>query len=82
MSSKPAPEQIARIRNPQPFGDVTLVPSEVTGLPQAELAKAMAEVLLETAPATGAEALQKLRAAFPAAPLTTRVAALAALVRR
>jgi hypothetical protein len=42
----------------------------------------MAERLMEFAPASDAEALKLLRASFPAAPLSLRVAALAFLMRR
>jgi hypothetical protein len=54
----------------------------MTGVPQAELARSMADYLLETSPDSGAEALSLLRRMFPDSPLTVRVAALAALMRR
>jgi len=71
-----------RVTDPLPFGDVVLAPRELTGMSQAELARSMAEHLLATTPGTDAQALATLREAFPHAPLTTRVAALAALMRR
>ncbi len=43
---------------------------------------AMAERLMEFAPASDTEALKLLRASFPEAPLSLRVAALAFLMRR
>ncbi|MGI8527022.1 MAG: hypothetical protein ACR2K5_12750 [Pseudolabrys sp.] len=43
---------------------------------------AMAERLMEFAPATDTEALKLLRASFPQAPLSLRVAALAYLTRK
>ena len=43
---------------------------------------AMAERVMEFSPATDAEALKILRANFPDAPLSLRVAALAYLTRR
>ncbi len=42
----------------------------------------MAEHLRGARPASGAEALTVLRRAFPDSPLTARVTALAALIRR
>ena len=42
----------------------------------------MAERLMEFKPASDAEALKLLRASFPEAPLSLRVAALAFLTRR
>jgi len=65
-----------------PFGDVVLAPRELTGLSPAELARQMTEHLVVTAPVTDAEALSVLRNTFPHAPLTARVAALAARLRR
>jgi hypothetical protein len=75
------------VQDTVPWGDVPLAPRELTGMSQAELARAMAEELLDStpgasAPATAAQALAALRRAFPHAPLTARVAALAALMRR
>ncbi|MBV9347469.1 MAG: hypothetical protein JOZ70_15745 [Pseudolabrys sp.] len=43
---------------------------------------AMAERVMEFSPASDAEALKILRASFPDAPLTLRVAALAFLTRK
>jgi hypothetical protein len=71
-----------RISDPQPFGDVTLAPSIATGVSEGQLARAMVEALHQAPPQTGAEALKVLRALFPASPLTVRVAALTASMRR
>jgi hypothetical protein len=71
-----------RVLDPVPFGDMVLAPPEATGRSQAELARSMAEHLLAKGPESNAEALSVLRRAFPHAPLTARVAALAALMRR
>ena len=71
-----------RIHEPDPFGDVTLVPQAITGLPEAQLARSMAEALVHAAPGSGSEALGLLRRLFPNSPLTVRVAALGALMRR
>lgn len=71
-----------RISEPEAFGEVTLAPEAVTGLSEAQLARSMADALVEAAPANGAEALHLLRRFFPNSPLTIRVAALGALMRR
>ena len=47
-----------------------------------ESAYRMVEQIIRTGPNSHAEALKKLRAAFPDSPLTVRVAALAILMRR
>lgn len=73
---------IRTISEPEPFGEVTLAPPAVTGRSEAELARSMAEALVDAGPATGAEALKILRQGFPDSPLTTRVAALDAIMRR
>ena len=65
-----------------PLGDVPLAPYALTGMSEAQLARAMAEHLLASAPDSDADALKALRKAFPHSPLTVRVAALAALMRR
>ena len=71
-----------RISDPDPFGEVTLAPAAVTGRSESELAHSMVKALLGAAPATGAEALNILRRLFPNSPLTIRVAALDAMMRR
>lgn len=70
-----------RIAEPDPFGDVTLVPAMASGRSEAETARAMADALLAD-PAAGAQALGHLRLIFPHSPLTVRLAGLAALMRR
>ena len=65
-----------------PFGAVTLAPSTLTGWPEALLARDMAGALLEAQPQSGAEALRHLRLVFPQSPLTVRIAALGAMMRR
>lgn len=74
--------QTIRISEPDPFGDVTLAPEAATGLSEAQLARSMAEALIEAAPASSSETLKLLRKLFPNSPLTARVAALGALMRR
>ena len=49
---------------------------------ETDLATAMTSYLRAARPGSGAEALRALRRAFPDSPLTVRVAALAALMRR
>jgi len=49
---------------------------------EGDIAASMAAHLRAARPGTGAEALRSLRRAFPDAPLTLRVAALSALMRR
>jgi hypothetical protein len=71
-----------RVSDPLPLGDVPLAPAALTGVPEAQLARSMVDQLRSTDPATSAEALRFLRRAFPHSPLTVRVAALAALMRR
>jgi hypothetical protein len=77
-----AAAQPLRIHEPVPLGDMTLAPRELTGMSQAELARSMADYLVAAAPGSDAEALGYLRRAFPDFPLTVRVAALAAVMRR
>ena len=67
---------------PEPIGDMTLAPFAMTKRTEADLAQAMAAHLQGTRPESGSEALSALRRAFPDAPLTVRVTALAALMRR
>jgi hypothetical protein len=67
---------------PLPMGDMPLAPFALTKRTEAELARAMAEHLLAAHPESEAGALRALRQSFPGSPLTVRVAALAALMRR
>jgi len=72
-----------RVQPPVPFGDVTMVPAALSGRPEAEMARAMAAALadIEEAPTVG-EVYQRLRQAFPMAPLAARVAALGTIMDR
>jgi hypothetical protein len=65
-----------------PFGDMPLAPFAMTKRTEADLASAMVEHLHGTRLASGSEALNALRRAFPDSPLTVRVMALGALMRR
>lgn len=77
-----ASRKTVRIAEPDPFGEVTLAPAAMTGRTETQLARAMADALLEKRPASASHALKQLRDLFPDAPLTVRVAALNALMRR
>lgn len=65
-----------------PIGDMPLAPFAMTKRTEADLASAMAAHLRSSAPASGSEALSALRRAFPNSPLTMRVMALSAIMRR
>ncbi len=71
-----------RVQSPVPFGDVTMVPAPISGRPEADMARAMAETLADVEAPTAAEIFNRLRHAFPLAPLSTRVAALGAVMDR
>ncbi len=70
-----------RISDPNPLGDVTLVPEPISGCSEADLARAMANALVNAEPESQSEALRLLRLMFPTAPLSVRVAALGTLLR-
>jgi hypothetical protein len=71
-----------RVQPPIPFGDVAIVPAPLSGRPEADLARAMAAALADVEAPTASEVYNRLRQAFPLAPLTARVAALATLMDR
>lgn len=71
-----------RVQPPVPFGDVTIMPSTLSGRPEIDMARAMAEALSDVEAPTAAEVYNRLRQAFPLAPLNARVGALAALMDR
>jgi hypothetical protein len=71
-----------RILPPIPFGDVTMVPALLSGRPEADMARAMAAALADVEAPTAADVYNRLRQAFPLAPLSARVGALAALMDR
>jgi hypothetical protein len=66
---------------PDPLGDVTLVPQQLSGHSEADLARAMADAVGRAEPQSQSEALRLLRTMFPTSPLTVRVAALGTLMR-
>ncbi len=77
-----ASRKAIRIAEPEPFGEVTLAPSFMTGQSETQLARAMTDALVKQQPLSASQALRQLRALFPETPLTARVAALNALMRR
>jgi hypothetical protein len=71
-----------RVQPPVPFGDVTMVPAPLCGRPETEMARAMAAALSDIEAPTAADVYNRVRQAFPLAPLTARVAALGVLMDR
>ena len=69
-----------RVHPPNPFGDVTIMPSPLSGRPEADMARAMAAALADVEAPTAAEVYNRLRQAFPLAPISARVGALANLM--
>ena len=69
-----------RIKQPLPLGDVTMVPAPLSGRSEAEQARAMATALADDESATAADVYRRVRQAFPFAPLSARVGALAMLM--
>lgn len=69
-----------RIQSPMPFGEVTMVPAPISGRPEAEMARAMAAALADIEAPSAADVYNRLRQAFPLAPLSARVVALIALM--
>jgi hypothetical protein len=63
-----------------PFGEVTMVPAPISGRPEAEMARAMAAALTDIEAPSAADVYNRLRQAFPFAPLSARVGALTALM--
>jgi hypothetical protein len=71
-----------RVQPPVPFGEVTLVPAPLCARPEADMGRAMAAALADIEAPTAADVYNRLRQAFPMAPLTARVAALGAIMDR
>jgi hypothetical protein len=71
-----------RVQPPVPFGEFTMVPAPLSGQPEADMARAMAAALSDIEAPTAADVYNRLRQAFPLAPLTARVAALGVLMDR
>jgi hypothetical protein len=71
-----------RVQPPIPFGEFTMVPALLSSRPEAEMARAMAAALSDIEAPTAADVYNRLRQAFPLAPLTARVAALGVIMDR
>jgi len=71
-----------RVQSPMPFGEVTMVPAPISGRSEVEMARAMAAVLSDVDAPSAADVYGRLRQAFPLAPLSARVGALAALMEK
>ena len=71
-----------RVQPPIPFGDVTMVPTPLSGRPEAEAARAMAAALADVEAPTAADVFNRIRQTYPLAPLTARVAALGVIMER
>jgi hypothetical protein len=71
-----------RVQPPVPFGEVTWVPSPISGRPEADMARAMAAALADIEAPSASDVYNQLRQAFPSAPLSARVGALTALMDR
>jgi len=71
-----------RVQSPVPFGDVTMVPADLSGRPEADMARAMAAALADVEASTAADVYNRLRQSFPLAPLSARVAALGVVMER
>ena len=71
-----------RVKPPIPLGEVAMVPVPLSGRSEAEMARAMAAALAEDEATTAADIYSRVRAAFPFAPLSARLGALAMLIER
>ncbi len=58
------------VQPPIPFGDVTMVPSTLSGRPEAEMARAMVAALADVETPTATDVYNRLRRSFPLAPLS------------
>jgi hypothetical protein len=71
-----------RVQSPAPFGEVTIVPSPISGRPDGTMAEAMTTALAAVDAPTASEILKTLRQSFPQTPLSARVAALRVVMKR
>ena len=69
-----------RVKPPAPLGEVAVVPAPLSGRPEAEMARAMAAALADDESATAADLYSRVHQAFPFAPLSARLGALAVLM--
>jgi hypothetical protein len=78
-----APRRITlRVKPPVPFGDITILPEPLSGRSEAEMARAIAAALAADEPASAADAYGAVRQAFPFAPPSARLRALAMLMEK
>jgi hypothetical protein len=78
-----APRRVTlRVKPPILFGDITMVPAPLSGRSEAEMARAIAAALAADEPATAADAYGAVRQAFPFAPPSARLSALAMLMEK
>jgi hypothetical protein len=82
MTARTARRITLRVQPTIPFGDVTLVPAPISGRPEADMARAMAAALADIEAPSARDVYNRLRQAFPLAPLTARVAALGVIMDR
>ena len=71
-----------RVKTPLALGDVTMVPAPLSCRSEAEMARAMAVALADDESTTAADVYSRVRQAFPFAPSSVRVGALAMLMDR
>jgi hypothetical protein len=76
----PARRIMLRVKPPVPLGEVAVVPAPLSGRPEAEMARAMAAALADDESATAADLYSRVQQAFPFAPLSARLGALAVLM--
>ena len=77
-----APRRVTlHVKPPVPFGDITMVPAPLSRS-EAEMARAIAAALAADEPATAADAYGAVRQAFPFAPPSARLSALAMLMEK
>jgi hypothetical protein len=69
-----------RVKPPVPLGEVAVVPATLSGRSEAEMARAMAAALADDESATAADLYSRVQQAFPFAPLSARLGALAVLM--
>ena len=66
-----------RVKQPVPLGEVAVVPAPLNGRSEAEMARAMAAALADDELTSATDVYSRVQQAFPFAPLSTRLGALA-----
>jgi hypothetical protein len=69
-----------QVKPPAPLGEVAVVSAPLSGHSEAEMARAMAAALADDDSATAADLYSRVQQAFPFAPLSARLGALAVLM--